>query len=71
MIEVIEGIFSLLSQFINWFFTLEIDLANNVTISIGELAVIFVFVIVALFIILRAIGVIRNLNGGGSGDSNS
>lgn len=68
MIEIVENIFTLIAQFINWFFTLEIDLSNNVTISIGELAVIFVFVVVALFIILRAIGVIRNLNGGGGSE---
>jgi len=68
MIECIQGIFSLLAQYVNWFFSLQIDLSSEVNISIGELVTIFLFVVLALYILLSAIGVINNSKEGGEGD---
>ena len=65
MIEIAQELFSMVAQFINWFFTLEIDLYQGQKISIGQLIVLFLFVIVALYLVLSAIGVVK---GGGEND---
>lgn len=65
MIEIAQELFGMVAQFINWFFTLEIDLYQGQKISIGQLIVLFLFVIVALYLVLSAIGVVK---GGGEND---
>lgn len=67
MIEVVEGLFKMVADFINWFFTLNIDLTNGVNVSIGELVTLFVFTIGAIYILFSAIGIINNKGGGNGG----
>ena len=59
MIEIVQNLFSMVAEFINWFFTLEIDFYQNQKISIGELVVLFVFLMVGIYIVLEAIGILK------------
>ena len=58
MIEIIKSIINLMNQFINSIFQLEIDLAPNMYISLGDLVIGFLVVVLSIYLILRGFGVI-------------
>lgn len=57
MIETIKAILDLLLQFINAIFNFEVDFVNGQTVKLGYIVVSFIFIITALYLILRAIGI--------------
>lgn len=62
MIEIIQSLFGLMSQFINGIFNFKIELVEGEPIEIGIVVVSFVFVVVALYLILKAVGIVGGDN---------
>lgn len=59
MIEVIKNMFTLTVQLINGIFNFKIELVEGgEPISIGIIVVAFVFILLALYLILKACGII-------------
>ena len=56
MIEIIGEFIKLFANFINWFFTLYIDF-DGTKVSVGQLALVFIFILVSIWCFLYAIGV--------------
>lgn len=62
MIEIVQNIFALMSQFINGIFNFQIELVEGEPIAIGIVVVSFLFIVISLYLILKAIGVIGGDN---------
>lgn len=62
MIEIIQSLFGLMSQFINGIFNFKIELVEGEPIELGIVVVSFVFVVVALYLILKAVGIVGGDN---------
>lgn len=56
MLEIIKGIVDILKIGIDKLFVIEIDLYDNVKVSLGVLIVAFVFIISMIYIIINALG---------------
>lgn len=59
MFMIIEEIFNLLYQFINSLYYIEFDILPDKNIYLGNLVLIFTFIMLALYLILKSIGIIR------------
>lgn len=62
MIEIIQSLFGLMSQFINGIFNFKIELVEGEPIEIGIVVVSFIFIVVALYLILKAVGIVGGDN---------
>lgn len=58
MIEIIGYIFSMVSNFINWFFTLQIELSDGLYTTIGELVCVFVFFVLAIYLLFFTLKIV-------------
>ena len=56
MLEIIKGIVDILKIGIDKLFVIEIDLYDNVKVSLGVLIVAFIFIISMIYIIINALG---------------
>lgn len=63
MIEILGQIFNIIVKFINWFFTLKIEFTSGFEVSIAELGIAFAFIVIVIYLICRAFGIV-----GGRGD---
>lgn len=59
MVDIIKSIIDLLAQFINGIFNFQVDFIPGQNISIGVIVVSFVFFVLAIYLILRALGIIK------------
>lgn len=59
MFIVIQEIFKLMYQFINSLYYIEFDILPDKNIYLGNLVLITVFILFALYLILKSIGIIR------------
>lgn len=59
MFEIIKEIFKLIYQFINSLYYIEFDILPEKNIYLGNLVLITVFILLALYLILYAIGIVR------------
>lgn len=57
MIEVIYQIIDLIIQFINSIFNFKIDFIDGESVPIGIIIVAFVFFVLVIYLILKAIGI--------------
>lgn len=55
MIEVLKGIFELMSQFISGIYNLQIDLTPNYAVKIGDIVVVFVVIVCSIALVLSII----------------
>lgn len=62
MLEIIKGIVDILKIGIDKLFVIEIDLYDDVTVSLGVLIVAFIFIVFMIYIILNAIGFLNERN---------
>ena len=62
MIEIIKEIIKLITTFINGIFYLEIDLTETVDVYVGVLVIAFLFIVLSIYFIFKAIGLV----GGGN-----
>lgn len=62
MFEIIKGIVDILKIGIDKLFVIEIDLYDDVTVSLGVLIVAFIFIVFMIYIILNAIGFLNERN---------
>lgn len=62
MFEIIKGIIDILKIGIDKLFVIEIDLYDDVTVSLGVLIVAFIFIVFMIYIILNAIGFLNERN---------
>lgn len=62
MLEIIKGIVDILKIGIDKLFVIEIDLYDNVKVSLGVLIVAFIFIVFMIYIILNAIGFLNERN---------
>ena len=58
MIEIIKEIIKLITTFINGIFYLEIDLTETVDVYIGVLVIAFLFIVLSIYFIFKAIGLV-------------
>jgi len=58
MIEIIKEIIKLITTFINGIFYLEIDLTETVDVYLGVLVIAFLFIVLSIYFIFKAIGLI-------------
>lgn len=58
MIEIIKEIIKLIMTFINGIFYLEIDLTETVDVYLGVLVIAFLFIVLSIYFIFKAIGLI-------------
>ena len=64
MIEILSQFFNIIVKFINWFFTLKIEFISGFEVSVAELGIAFAFIVIVIYLICRAFGII------GRGDDN-
>lgn len=57
MIECLQQIIKIMTNFINWLFTLEIDITQNLKMSIGTLGLSFIVFVLIIYFVLKAIGI--------------
>lgn len=62
MLEIIKGIVDILKIGIDKLFVIEIDLYDNIKVSLGVLIVAFIFIVFMIYIILNAIGFLNERN---------
>lgn len=59
MIDIIKNFIDIIMRFINTLFFLKVELINGKEIALGYVVVAFIFIVVALYLILNAAGVIK------------
>ena len=59
MIEVIYNMIDLIGSFINKLFNFQVDFVGGKNVPIGMIVVAFVFLIVAIYLIFKALGIIK------------
>lgn len=59
MFEVIKELFKLVYQFINSLYYIQFDILPDKNVYLGNLVLTFVFILLALYLILKSIGIIR------------
>lgn len=59
MFEVIKEIFKLVYQFINSLYYMQFDILPDKNVYLGNLVLTFIFILLALYLILKSIGIIR------------
>lgn len=57
MIECFQGICNIIFNFVNWLFSIQIQLSNDLSVSYGTLALSFIFFVLVIYFVLRALGV--------------
>lgn len=62
MIEIAKNLFDLMIQAINGVFNFKIELVEGEPIELGIVVVAFVFIVVALYLILKAVGIVGGDN---------
>ena len=56
MLEIVKGIIDILKIGIDKLFVIEIDLYDNISVSLGVLIVAFIFTVFMIYIILNTLG---------------
>lgn len=59
MIECVREIIKIMTNFINWLFQLNIEITENLTISIGTLFLSFIVFVLIIYFVLKAIGIVK------------
>lgn len=59
MFEVIKELFKLVYQFINSLYYIQFDILPDKNVYLGNLVLTFIFILLALYLILKSIGIIR------------
>ena len=64
MIEIIKNVFDLMTGFINRLYNIPIDLSDTMTVKLGTLVLSFIFFVITIYVILKAIGIKKPNEGG-------
>ena len=59
MLDIVKELFNLAYKFINALYYIEIDLLPDTNVYLGRLVIAFIFSLVALYLIFKAIGVVE------------
>lgn len=59
MIQIIKNLIDLAMQFINSFYNIQIDIMPNIYVKLGELIISFLIVVLSIYFVLLALGIIR------------
>lgn len=59
MVDIIKSIIDLLTQFINGIFNFQVEFIPGQNVAIGVIVVSFVFFVLSIYLILRALGIIK------------
>ena len=56
MIEIIKQTFDLMMIFFEGFFNIEIEFTNEINLKLGVIVISFLFLVLTIYLIFRAIG---------------